>query len=501
MIERFFLKGNFIFDELELVFDKSLIVFSGASGSGKSVLIDSILSVFSLKNIDSELSEISLSSDNDLIVFKRKKVSSKNRYFINNETINKKELYEKACDFIHFLSLKDNSDFSNDSLITLLDLSITSKDNKFNDIKTKYYTLYNEWEIMKNELKEIEKKEKELIEKKEFILFEIEKIENCNPKEHEYDELISIKKSLSHKEKIESAIIKANNIFDYESEVHMALSSIGVDSSFFDDTIEELRGIFDEQNDKLKELEETDIEEILDRLQLISGLITKYGSIKEAIEYKNIKIKELDKYENISFDKKILSKQIDKNQKVLITLAKDISKKRLKGLKKFTEDINSQNMALHLEKISIEINSDKDLYKYGIDEIIMSLDKTILSKISSGETNRLRLSLLAIKNLYSKFRGIIILDEIDANLSGIESEAVAKVLFNLSKNYQIICISHHPQLASYATQHFLVSKSNNKSSVALMNKKQRVNEIARMISGENVSEKSINFSKELLARK
>ena len=105
MIERFFLKDNFLFDELEIIFDKGLIVFSGASGSGKSVLLDSILSTFALKSVNNAMSEVSLVDDSDnLIIFKQQKLKTKNRFFINNESINKKDLYIKASKFIHFLS-------------------------------------------------------------------------------------------------------------------------------------------------------------------------------------------------------------------------------------------------------------------------------------------------------------------------------------------------------------------------------------------------------------
>ena len=94
--------------------------------------------------------------------------------------------------------------------------------------------------------------------------------------------------------------------------------------------------------------------------------------------------------------------------------------------------------------------------------------------------------------------GILFLDEIDANLSGKESDAISKVLTRLSQSYQIFAISHQPQLTSSANQHFLVDKHNGISNVKLLNDKERVNEIARMISGENITSEAFEFAKNLL---
>jgi hypothetical protein len=94
--------------------------------------------------------------------------------------------------------------------------------------------------------------------------------------------------------------------------------------------------------------------------------------------------------------------------------------------------------------------------------------------------------------------GVLFLDEIDANLSGKESDAISKVLIKLSKNYQIFAISHQIQLASQANQHFLVEKIDGNSVVTILDSTQRAKELARMISGENVTNEALDFVKNLL---
>ncbi|MDD2641219.1 MAG: DNA recombination protein RecN, partial [Arcobacteraceae bacterium] len=122
-----------------------------------------------------------------------------------------------------------------------------------------------------------------------------------------------------------------------------------------------------------------------------------------------------------------------------------------------------------------------------------------LQTISSGEFNRLRLALLtAMSEVDIVNNGILFLDEIDANLSGKESSAIAKVLTELSKSYQIFAISHQAQLTASATGHFLVDKHNGKSHVRKLNEDERMNEIARMISGENITQEAKDFAQNLL---
>lgn len=125
-----------------------------------------------------------------------------------------------------------------------------------------------------------------------------------------------------------------------------------------------------------------------------------------------------------------------------------------------------------------------------------------MKTISSGEFNRLRLALLtSISEFEIVNNGILFLDEIDANLSGKESSAIATVLEKLSQNYQIFAISHQPQLTSTADIHFLVDKKDGVSSVKKLDDKARVDEIARMISGADITEDAYTFAKNLLEKR
>jgi DNA repair protein RecN (Recombination protein N) len=139
------------------------------------------------------------------------------------------------------------------------------------------------------------------------------------------------------------------------------------------------------------------------------------------------------------------------------------------------------------------------LHELGYDEVKVSLKNTALNKVSSGELNRIRLAQLSASSEFIHDKGgILILDEIDANLSGKESMSIAKVLQTLSQSYQIFAISHQPQLSSTAEQHFLVYKEDGESFVKELQKDERVSELSRMISGEKVTKEAIQFANSLL---
>lgn len=511
MISRIYLKDFLSFKELDLELGKGLVVFTGPSGAGKSVLMQSILSLFAIEEARASLGEITLSSLNikdeafdiesgDEIVIKEIK-KDKVRYFLNNQTISKKNLNSFSKRLIKHLHLKDTTDFDSHKLIVFLD-SLCSKNRKeFSSIKLEYEELFSKLQEVKINLEKIKEDEAKLEDLKEFAKFEIEKIASINPEIGEYEELNEIKKRLSKKEKIQEAIEKAAPLFSHTSSVNQALELLDEDSSFFDEAMNELNNIFEKFNDSLMDLEELDIENVLDRIEKLSALQKRFGSIQEALEYKKQKEIELESYENISFEKAILEKNLVKYTKEIEELASKLTVFRKEAVSILEEKINHYLKYLYLSNAKINLFK-KELDKSGIDKVEFELNGVNLDTISSGEFNRLRLALLtSISEFDIVENGILFLDEIDANLSGKESSAIATVLNKLSESYQIFAISHQPQLTSTAHIHFLVDKKDGVSSVKKLDEKSRVDEIARMISGEDITEDAYSFAKNLLKEK
>ncbi len=508
MIERFYLRDFLSFKEAELEFEKGLVVFTGPSGSGKSILMSSILASLGLDEAKAGLSEATINfpidldalgiEEDELTVFKQIK-KEKVRHFINNQTISKKILLDLSNSFVRHLSLRDYSDFKNENLLAMIDLFCAEGDKKFDQKLSLYQEEYLQLRSMEKELLTILEEEKKVHELREFAQFEISKIDAISPKYGEDEELMQIKKELSRKEKIEEAISSAEELFNFENSVSRSLELLDIDSSFFDDTMNELRAHFEASRDRLAELEECDIEEILTRIEQISDLKHRYGSVEEAIEYKMQKQKELQHYESLDTQKEALTSQISVLNTSIMERAQQISLARKSVLKKIEISFNDFLKQLYLRPASINLHVE-ELSIYGLDRVEIQLNDTAIEKVSSGEFNRLRLALLAVKSLQANDGGILMLDEIDANLSGEESMSVAKVLSHLAKDYQIFVISHQPQLTSQADQHFFVQREEH-SSVKVLKDEERVSEIARMISGDKVTEDAIRFARGLMEEK
>ena len=503
MIERFYLKEYLSFKEVELDLACGLIVFTGPSGSGKSILMESILASLGSSSCDASVCESSVTwmidedkhgiQNDDINVFKHIK-KEKSRYFVNNQSLSRKAISDVASGYLRHLSLKDFSDFENENLLDILDARIKN----ISELKDKYKDVFTQYHWVEHELQLIEEEEKRIVELKEFASFEIKKIEDINPLVGEDEELLKIKKELSKKEKVLQSISSANEIFNHEHLVSSALDNLDAQSSFFDDAMNELRAVFDGAQERFDALEDIDIEAVLNRIEELSGLKRRYGSIEEAISYKEQKKIELEKYENIEIQKYDLEQKYEKLSQDVKAMADELSLLRVSHLQNFEEDLNAYLNSLYLREATISI-SKTNYTKLGQDSLNIELNSTQLSKISTGEFNRLRLAILALKSEFmNKNGGVLMLDEIDANLSGEESMSVAKVLKQLSKHFQIFVISHQPQLTSMGDQHFLIYKEDDTSFVKELDFENRIDEIARIISGESVSDEAKNFAKELL---
>lgn len=505
MIESLRAKEHLTFKNIDVTFNNGLIVFTGASGSGKSVFFSALLSVFGFVSNDATMLEASVDNvlnidefgiENDEInIFKSLKQKSV-RYYINTNQISQKNLKQISQRFISYLSIRDSDEFDSSSIINLIDMFIEKDTPSHIEIVKEFKDDFDEFTKVRDTLLEIENKEKKVEELKEFAKFEIEKIEEISPKIGEDIELMEFKKRLSKKDKILSALDEASNIFESESAVSSALELLDEKSELFDETMNFLRALFENERDKLDELDEVDIENVLDRIEKISSLKNRFGTIEECLTHLEKRKDELKHYENITFEKNELQKKfIEISNKLRLSTSK-LSNKRLKALKPLTQRLNYYAKELYLEDIFInsekcEISKDADI-KYSI-----VLNNTDIKKISSGEYNRLRLAFIALKNELKSSDGILILDEVDSNLSGKESMSVANILKKISKNYQIFAISHHPQLSSVANQHFSIYKQGDESFIKELNEDERIEELSRMISGESINNKAREFAKEL----
>lgn len=514
MISRLLIKNSVAFDEVDLEFDGfegGFNVFSGASGSGKSVLMESLLGIFGLKDSNAEMIEASLDislgefgvdlgefglQEEDTLVLSILK-KDKTRYFINRYGSSKKRLSEIVSSFAKHISSKGADELKTENILRVFDDFISAKNPTHKKLKDDFGTYYKNLLEAKEKLNILEEEEKNIQNLKEFAEFEIQKISSINPIEGEYERLLELKKTLSKKEKIQESIQEALEALEGANKISHTLSLMGKDSSNLQEALLDVRSMIDEEKEKLDDLEGVSPEEILDRIATLSDLNRRYGGITEALTHLKVQKQKLQDYENLSFNKETLLKDIESLQKKCLEIAEKMTSHRQKYLGEFQKDILGFCNQLLLKTPNLSLEAC-ELCHFGIEKITLKLENTAVDMLSSGEYNRLRLVIMCIDSMINGSRGILVLDEIDANLSGQESEGVAKMLKTLSKTYQIFAISHQPHMPVLADSHYLVSKKEGKSEVRLLDKEGRIEEMARMISGANITKEALEFARKRL---
>jgi len=505
LIRRLYLRNLVTFEEIELDFSAGLAVFTGPSGAGKSVLLSAILSSFGHdtqsnarlcevifdkpSKLDSDIYEL----ESELVIKALKK--EKLRYFLNGQHISKKELKRIFSPYVQYLSVRSKGEFDSPTLISLLDKRLLREDKSFKRVIKEYQKRFKNYEIKSKELAKIRADESKIEERIEYAKYEIEKIEKINPKIGEDEKLLEAKKQLSRIDKLKDALSKAMSIFAAESAVEEVYRLLDKDASVFTEMMNQIRADFEETEHLTNELEEMDVENILDRLSDITDLKHRYGSIEEALEFKEKKKKELLGYQNITKDKSILENFLHMEYAELLILSKSISSKRKEAASLLATEMQSYLAALKLPQIDFMFE-EKPLDIDGADNVEIRLGGSRALTLSGGEFNRLRLALMVCV-IDERSQGVLIVDEIDANVSGDESIAIAQMIKRLSSVYQVFAISHQPHLSAQANQHLLVTKRKNKSRVVELNEKERVEEIARIIAGENPRQEAIEFAKKL----
>lgn len=478
MIKTFYAKELVGFREVNLEFLPGLNVFSGPSGAGKSILIDCILSTIGLSDAKAAVAQ---TQTEDAIFMAVKK--EKSRWFYNDEPIAKKILSDMASDKILYLSANDSFAFSRHYLLAFLD----------DETKDSFNKAYIKYAHVKETLSQLKVSMAEVEQRREFLAFEIAKIENINPKLDEDQELLSKKKAYSQREKLQTALNKTAPILNSKSVAFTIFETLGLDKSICENFFTEFEDAVVCAQSSLAEPD--NIDKIMNRLDELSYLTKKYGGISEALEVKSQKTKELLGLDNIKDNLTTCEINEKKAAKEMMEEAQKLSEYRKKAAKDLQIKTNKFLNSLKLNDCEIVISQTKP-DNLGIDDCLITLGGVKSDKISSGEARRLRLALYAAT--VSAKKKVIILDEADSNLSGAESAGVAGLLKILAKKYQLFAITHQAQTAAIAEAHFLVTKDNDGSSVKMLTIDERVNEVARMLSGEEIQPKALELASLLL---
>jgi DNA repair protein RecN (Recombination protein N) len=541
MITSLHIKNIGIIDEININLNEGFNVLTGETGAGKTLIIDSLQIIaggrFSKEMIrrgeNQSYVEMSLYLPNKgfeedtVIVSREMNIKGKNLCKINGRLVTVSELKEFMKDVIDIHGQNDNqSILDNSTHISLID---GFADSEISNVKNEYTELYKEYQLTKKALNDNYGDDREKQRKLDLLKYEVEEIENANLKIGEEEEIEEKRKIISSSEKIVNNLQEAEmqiseNVIENLNIAIRSMEKIETYKEEYATLVGELKNAYYELQEAARDIssnrediyfDEEEQKEIEERWDLIHSLKRKYGNtIEEILKYKEEKSEEINQIENL--DEYILSlkKQKQKLEKQMLELANKMHLIREKYGERLSAEINSELQDLEMKNakfsVHFENNEETDFNKDGLDKIEFMIQTNVgeeakpLTKIASGgEMSRI---MLAIKNVLADVDKIpvLIFDEIDTGISGIAANSTGEKMKSISKNHQVICVTHQASIAAKGDYNYYISKQvvNEKTStkIKLLSENEVINEIARISSG-SISEASINHAKELRNRK
>ena len=540
MITSLHIKNIGIIDDISIDLNNGLNVLTGETGAGKTLIIES-LEIISGGRFSKEMirkgetnSFIELcmyepdnenSIDGNIIISREINTTGKNICKINGRMVTVNELKDFMSNFIEIHGQNKNQELlDNKNHLKCLDDFIGSE---IKEIKNKYIEKYNRYNEIKQELKQNYGDEKEKQRKLDLLKYQIEEIEQAKLKENEEIELEEKHKIMQNAEKITENLNEADNIIseagiDSLSSAIKSLEKIENIDEKYEKVASNLKSLYYELQEISRDLssynqeiyfDEEERNDIEERLDLIYSLKRKYGnSIKEILDYKEEIEEEVKHTENLDEYINKLKNEQTQIQKQMDELGTQINKIRRTYAKSLSQSINKELIDLEMKnaKVNIHVTNKEEYYSTGKDEVIFYISTNIgedekeLSKIASGgEISRI---MLAIKKVLADTdkMPVLVFDEIDTGISGNVANMVAEKLNNISKNHQVLCISHLPSIAAMADYNYFISKKvveeRTNTNVKLLNEEEIVKEIARISSGI-VNEITIKYAEDLRSKK
>ena len=547
MLQKLNVKNFALIDKVEVDFNSGFSVITGETGSGKSILIDALglvlgeradvkllrdeqtkciveaefrISDYRLKSF---FSKQDLDYEEDSIIRREILPSGKSRAFINDTPVTLNILKELSNRLVDIHSQHQNLALNDKSfLYKILD--------SFAKINLNHYsTVFEEYKVLKQNLTELRENESKQKLDIDYYQFQLNELAEANLIEGELKSKEEELKLVSNAEHIKNALEKSvyllnesdQNILTSLEEIKNELNQISDVSEEFSilndrvqSTLIELKDLTEEleTNNSNSDFETSNILELTERINLINNLLSKHRlqTEDELIELKESLSAKLQ--DANSFDERIAQLELELNIKntECKAIALKIEEQRLSNIPNLEKKINSilSDLSMSNAQIKVDLNKADGLNYFGLNtiEFLFKANKggafNPVNKVASGgELSRL---MLAIKFILAKSSVLptLIFDEIDTGVSGEVANKMGKLIKDMSKKMQVFSISHLPQIAGKAETHYKVFKfdqgDKTTSSIKLLNNNERIEEIAMMLNGQQLSEAAISNAKELL---
>ncbi|MEP6787045.1 MAG: DNA repair protein RecN [Acidobacteriota bacterium] len=552
------IKNVALIDDLAIEFGEGLNLLTGETGSGKSIIVDSlgaltgervsndlikdgsesavIEGLFSIAIgedlrviFDESGIEIEPSADGDVIVRRELSLTGKNRVFINDQLVTQgflKRIGNFLVD-IHGQG-EQTAIYDVDTHIDMLDEFAEAA-----ALKNKAASAFQQWSAVRAELASLEKDTVEKLQLLDVLRFQVNEIKIADLQPDEDTELEEEKRRLNNVEKLtslsgeafdllydnaestaatlEKAQRKIDELAEFESRFREYAEGISSARAVIDDlaiAVRDFRSHLEFSPDRLAEIE--------DRLVELSRLKRKYGdSIDAILEHLRVDEERLQNIELAEFREEELKKRLAESRAAYTKIAGELHNKRSTEAKKFEKQVALNLQAVALEKARFEVridaqDTDESLFtESGFDRVEFYFSanpgespKPLVKVASGGEASRLML-ILKTTIKASGAEKTAVFDEIDVGIGGRVAEAVGRKLKALASTQQVLCVTHQPQIASLADRHFIVEKEMSGGRTVITAREltaaEQVEEIARMLAGEQITDQARENARSMLA--
>lgn len=560
MLTHIYIKNFAIIKEIDIDLNDRLNIISGETGTGKSIVIQAVNMalggrgsssfvadghdkalvqlVFSLSGperlVISAIPEYSqytaindyASDSSELIITREFNKSGKSLARINGEIVTLSFLNGLTRHLVDIHGQYDNQTFLDpDRHMEILD---NCGGNKLADIKGHVSALYAEYQSTRAQLIKIRSSHAEFLRKQDFMRFEVSEIDAADLRPGEDSDLNDRLKILQNSEKIFAALSESYEILsssglDRCRSLMEDISGFGNDYAAISSTLSDSVYALDDICEEIRRSRDSfsftpdEIDIVVTRLNMIDNMKRKYGgSIESILEYHDKCTSELEKFENTEDIEKELTQNLSSLRKQILLLSEELGNLRREAAAKLSSDMTSELSELNFANaqfavdISTVLNSEGSpvISSLGTDrvEFLFNANKggslKPLSEVASGgEISRIA---LAFKRLTNSAEHIptLVFDEIDTGISGITASVVGRKLHEISKNHQVLCITHLPQIAACGDHQYLISKDDSDersyTTIKLLSDEERIHEIARLLGGTNITETTLASASELL---
>lgn len=547
MLRSLDIKNVAVIENLNIEFKGGLTVLTGETGAGKSIIIDSINMILGSrtdktlvrygaskafvsaffdadKRFDALFEDLGIQQEDGIIISRSMSADGKSIARINGVMVPLNVLRDIAASLVNIHGQQDNQAILNDSEhIGFLDEYAGCA-----ELLSDYGEKYAQARDLKKRLDALKTDEEEKLRRIDMLRFQIDEIEKADLKSGEKERLLEERDIAANSAKIVAGVSAAysalyendrasaydeisvaadalSEISGYEKNIAELYSRLTDVKYAVEDIVHELRGIN-------PEFDENYLNEIEERLNTITKIEKKYGGDYEAVtEFYENAANELLTLKNSDEAAENLEKELSDKKNELKHVGEAIYLKRKTAGEKLSRAIEKELADLDMEKAKFSVFLEhKDVFlKNGMDEVKFMISTNPgepakpLTKIASG--GELSRTMLAIKTVLAECDSTdtLIFDEIDTGVSGKAAQKIAAKLWSLGKNRQVICISHQPQPAAFADNHYYIEKTVDKdsarTSVRELSDSERELEVARITDGADITETSLTHASEMIA--